>query len=53
MRIALALFVWASALLPATAGPQGCRDHDETAQISCAAGSIWDAEAARCVTLES
>ena len=53
MRIALTLLVWASAVLPAAAGPQGCHDRDETAQASCAAGAVWDEKNARCVTLES
>ena len=52
MRMALVLFVWSSAALPALAGPQGCHDKD-TAQMSCAAGQVWDDKAARCVTLES
>lgn len=53
MRIALFLCLWTSAVLPAAAGPQGCNDREDTAQITCAAGSVWDDKTASCVTLES
>ena len=40
------------ALLPALASAAGC-DHANTAQMSCAEGTTWDAESQTCVPTTS
>ncbi len=39
---------------PAFAGPGGCtHSRDQTAEISCAEGTVWDQKSASCITLDS
>lgn len=52
MKTLLAALSLVAGLAPALAAAQGC-DHDRQAQMSCAQGQAWDADAKRCVTVGS
>lgn len=53
MRFAVLALALMSAAGPAFAGPGGCHSGEETAQISCAEGQVWDAKSASCIPLQS
>lgn len=53
MRFSVIALVLMSAASPAFAGPGGCHSGEETAQMSCAEGLVWDAKSASCIPLQS
>ncbi len=55
MKLVVLAFALASAAMPVFASPMDCNHgvKEQTAQISCADGQVWDAKAESCVTLDS
>jgi hypothetical protein len=55
MKLVVLALALGSASLPTFASPLGCNHgtKEQTAQISCADGQVWDAKAESCVTLDS